>query len=270
MQVVAVRAEELFEHAQRVVDDADADAVHDMRVAIRRLGSGLDMFRPCLAPEPRRRVAKRLGKMADALGERRDCDVALELLRAVGAEAAAADRPQLEALLERLERRRRRADIELSKAVTEKRLGKLRTRLAELDPEMSFRSGSSRVVRARLQELLARGERALDAEAAKAQHEARIAAKRLRYALEVAAGCLGEAGERARVAARELQGVLGDVHDCDVVLASAADIPSLETALAGRRRELFDAFGERWRAEERAGTWEALERALERGLVRSG
>jgi CHAD domain-containing protein len=43
----------------------------------------------------------------------------------------------------------------------------------------------------------------------------RIAAKRLRYVLETVGVCLGEPANDGRRAARELQEVLGDMHDCD-------------------------------------------------------
>jgi CHAD domain-containing protein len=134
--------------------------------------------------------------------------------------------------------------------------------VAGIDPQGTLRAGSSQVVRTRLRELLSLGERALDPDSATAQHDARIAAKRLRYVLEVAGGCFGEEAARARVATRDIQGLLGEIHDCDVILPSAAGILSLEAVLSSRRRQLFGAFSDRWRAEERAGTWEALEQAL--------
>src|SRR3546814_7404730 len=45
------------------------------------------------------------------------------------------------------------------------------------------------------------------------QHDMRIAAKRLRYLLELTETCFGDAGPAARRAARDLQGALGDIHD---------------------------------------------------------
>jgi CHAD domain-containing protein len=43
----------------------------------------------------------------------------------------------------------------------------------------------------------------------------RIAAKRLRYVLEMTAPAFGPPAERAAVAAKKLQDALGEVHDCD-------------------------------------------------------
>src|SRR5262249_53598408 len=49
-------------------------------------------------------------------------------------------------------------------------------------------------------------------------HDMRIAAKRLRYVLEVTGHCFGKVGEEAETIAKELQGMLGEIHDCDVLI----------------------------------------------------
>lgn len=131
-----------------------------------------------------------------------------------------------------------------------------------LEPAASLRSNASRIVRTRLDELLSLAERALDPKAVAAQHDTRIAAKRLRYVLEITGRCFGSEAESARDAARELQDVLGDVHDCDVMLPRAAGIESLEALLRTRRERLFGRFRDQWRAEGDKGIWIALEQAL--------
>ena len=45
-KVVAVRAQELAEHADNVLDTTDIERVHDMRVATRRLRAVLEIFAP--------------------------------------------------------------------------------------------------------------------------------------------------------------------------------------------------------------------------------
>ncbi len=90
----------------------------------------------------------------------------------------------------------------------------------------------------------------------------RIAAKRLRYVLEIFAPCLDEEAEAARSAAKRLQSVLGDLHDCDLMLPKVEHIASLASLLRKRRERLFHEFVELWQAEASKGTWAALERAL--------
>ena len=123
--------------------------------------------------------------------------------------------------------------------------------------------------------------------------------------LEATEFCFGRAGETARRRARDLQGVLGEMHDCDVLLPRvhdhaaelrsqdssairerAGDAPDLDPRLVGRaphrtayrgleslavyiearRGLLFDRFGEMWAREEGKGTWDRLERAAARLL----
>lgn len=131
-----------------------------------------------------------------------------------------------------------------------------------LDPDAPLRAGAARIVQTRVNELRSFAEQALDPSAATAQHDMRIAAKRLRYVLEITGGCFGEEAEAARRAARDLQGVLGDIHDCDVMLPRTERVASLAATLKTRRELLYRRFCELWRSEAASGTWAALERRL--------
>ena len=131
-----------------------------------------------------------------------------------------------------------------------------------VDPGAPLRPNAARIVETRLAELLALSGPALDPAATRAQHDLRIAAKRLRYVLELTEACFGPEAVAARKAARALQGVLGEIHDCDVMLPSAEGIESLSTLLRTRRELLFRRFRELWLSESESGTWLALERSL--------
>jgi CHAD domain-containing protein len=113
-----------------------------------------------------------------------------------------------------------------------------------LDPTAPLQANAARIVDTRLDELRSFAEKALAPGASAAQHDMRIAAKRLRYVLEITGACFGPEAAAAHDAARELQGILGDIHDCDVMLLRAARIPSLETLLRARRERLFGRFRE--------------------------
>jgi CHAD domain-containing protein len=131
-----------------------------------------------------------------------------------------------------------------------------------LDPAAPLAANASRIVQTRLDELRSFAEPALEPGAAEAQHGMRIAAKRLRYVLEIVGPCLGEQSEPARRAAKELQAVLGGLHDCDLMLPKVEHVESLAAAVCDRRERRFRAFVELWQAEASKGTWAALERAL--------
>lgn len=131
-RVVEVRAAEVFEHSDRVLDVEEIERVHDMRVATRRLRAALEVFAPCFPRKRHRRALKRVKALADALGERRDRDVAIESLAGFASEAPAGDRAGVVALIERLREEQRGANEELAPHVAAKRLKKLRRRLRKL------------------------------------------------------------------------------------------------------------------------------------------
>ena len=131
-RVVEVRAVEVFEHSRGVLDTSEVERVHDMRVATRRLRAALEVFEPCFPEKRHRKALKRVKALADALGERRDRDVAIEYLEELRTGVAAVDRPALETLIERLREEQRRANDDLAPAVDPKRLRKLRRRLGKL------------------------------------------------------------------------------------------------------------------------------------------
>jgi CHAD domain-containing protein len=135
-------------------------------------------------------------------------------------------------------------------------------RVEGLDLAAPLRPNAARIVQTRLDELRFLAELALDPDAKESQHDARIAAKRLRYVLEIVAPCVGEPAEPARRAAKELQSVLGDLHDCDLMLPRVEHVPSLARALRERRERCFRSFVERWQAEASKGTWASLGQAL--------
>jgi CHAD domain-containing protein len=131
-KIVEVRAQELADHAAGVLDVGDIERVHDMRVATRRLRAALEVFEPCF---PSKRLKADLGdvkELADALGERRDRDVAIVALEGLVGKMPAPDHAGIESLVERLRDEQRRANEELARFVAPDRLASLHERLREL------------------------------------------------------------------------------------------------------------------------------------------
>jgi CHAD domain-containing protein len=106
---------------------------------------------------------------------------------------------------------------------------------------MTLEAAARRVVAVRTAELFAFVPEALEEHSVTVMHDMRIASKRLRYLLELVGFCLGDVADEARSRARDLQEVLGEVHDCDVMLERIAASRELEP-------EGFDALAARTRA----------------------
>jgi len=159
-----------------------------------------------------------------------------------------------------------------------------------------------RIVSVRVDELVGLARKALDPAEVKALHDARIAAKRLRYVLEMHASVFGEQAEHAAKEARNLQDLLGEIHDCDELLpvvrahvrrmraedAAAVrakvgpranelnprlvrkaphrthyrGLESLHTHTRARREVLFGRFLREWRRLERVGFQDRVEEAV--------
>src|SRR5580698_9717874 len=74
----------LAAQVKRTGESADADAVHDLRVAVRRLSRALRSFAQFFPGKSWKRIRKELGGLMDAAAAVRDNDVALELLEKAG------------------------------------------------------------------------------------------------------------------------------------------------------------------------------------------
>jgi len=170
-----------------------------------------------------------------------------------------------------------------------------------VNADASLAENARRIALVRLDELYSFAPKALDPTKKRALHDMRIAAKRLRYLLEVAEPALGSAAKRGAKEAKALQGLLGDIHDCDEMLLfvddhvsrlraddsaavhlAAADaddldpalvraapnrtryrgVESLRTWLQARRALLHQRFAERWAKLEAAGFRQKLESSL--------
>jgi CHAD domain len=90
--------------------------------------------------------------------------------------------------------------------------------VAGLDPDGPFHENAARIVRTRLEELYSFDPAIRDPSNVTELHDMRIAAKRLRYVLEIVGFAFGPPGKQLQKEATWLQEVLGEVHDCDVLI----------------------------------------------------
>jgi CHAD domain-containing protein len=128
-KVVAVRAGELFEHRDNVLDTSDIEPLHAMRVASRRLRAALEVFRPCFPQRPFKQVLSDVKTLADALGERRDRDVQIEALEQYAAGRPASERAAVTSFVSRLREEQQTANRELERTLEHMERDDLRGRL---------------------------------------------------------------------------------------------------------------------------------------------
>jgi len=131
-RTVTVRATELFDHAEGVLDTSDIERVHDMRVATRRLRAALEIFEPCFDAELFRAALRDVKRLADALGARRDPDVQLEQLATIEAALGAREHHGLEVLAAQLRGEQADGNTKVSEALAEAEQSDLRGRLLAL------------------------------------------------------------------------------------------------------------------------------------------
>ena len=131
-RVVDVRADELLEHSEGVLDTGEIERVHAMRVASRRLRAAMEVFEPCFPRKPFKAALKEVKEIADALGERRDRDVSIKALSGFGESLSDSDRRGVLMMVEQLSEEQALANDQLGPVVDRSRLTGLRARIEEL------------------------------------------------------------------------------------------------------------------------------------------
>ncbi len=221
----------------------EPDAVHQMRVAMRRLRAAISLHRSIVDDARREAVAAEVKWMAGELGEARDLDVFIAGT-ARPARRAHPEDGDIAALVEGLEEQRERAYAAALAALGSDRFRAMLIDVAEWieagpwlsaedetrdAPVESFAAG---VLARRSKRILKRGARLAELEP-EPRHELRIAVKKLRYAVEFFAPAFeGRKAERRRrtylEALERLQEHLGDLNDVAVGRARLAGVANAE------------------------------------------
>jgi len=230
-EVLRVRFDEVLSLRDAALDFSDIEGVHGMRVATRRLRSALRDFMPLMDKRPPKRVRKELKQLADALGAVRDRDVAIVALEALQAEAEnELIKEGIGKLLEEQNGLRETARFDLTEALAAHNLDDFQERFtAAIDKVaiqkkskriVTFNEAGRKVVTGSLQDLLDLGASLYAPFKTEELHEMRIAAKRLRYAVELFVACWGKRIAPFAEEIAEMQSFLGEVHDCDIWIES--------------------------------------------------
>jgi len=232
----------------------DPDAVHKSRVAVRTLRSNLRTFARLLEGEPLE--SERLRDLGSELGEVRDREVLLELLRGKAEELPAPDRAAAGPTLGRLEEELEAARGGLAAFLDSDGYVDLLEGLVVFAKAPAFNElAELPAVQVALE--LARPESAEPAEL----HRIRILAKRARYAAEAVAPVAGKRAVRFAAAAEAVQSVLGEYHDAVTAEAwlRAAPGTGRRAFVAGELAAAVRARGE-WMRARWPAAWDSLNR----------
>lgn len=262
---------QLIRHDPGVRLGDDPTAVHQFRVATRRLRSHLHTFAPIFEPGPMRELRDELRWLGAAVGAVRDNDVLAERLRSQAQELPEPDAAGVEPLLSLLASQAASARMAMLRALRSRRYVVLLDRLVAtaneppVRPERAARAderadrAAARYVR-RPWRCLRDAVAGLDDDPPdSALHDVRILAKRCRYSAEAVAPVAGKPASRFAAAIADLQTELGDHQDTMVAEAwlrtAAATTP--RGAVAAGELILLQRWQRDRRRERLPAAWKA-------------
>ncbi len=221
----------------RVLRGDDPDAIHDFRVASRRLQSALDFLMRSPQAAEIRKARRKIKRCRRACSEVRNCDVFIQRIEKLLARSRGPHRETWEAVLDYVRERRRKAHAKASKKLGKLNFAQVYTQLrthlecitlpASAEPSSGPPQGLQqresqlqkliskrlRQTRANFEACIANARGLSDVQAV---HRARIATKKLRYLVEILDDLGVQNSRPALTWLRELQQQLGDWHDVEV------------------------------------------------------
>ncbi len=230
-QVLQKRLQALTREIAGVREAEDLEYVHRMRVASRRLRAAFSIFEPCFPPAQMARWNRRVKRITRALGAARDTDVQIAFVEGfLGTLESQRERKGVERLLLRLRQRRAvlQTDVlktldrlessgvlkEMEEALLQRLVEARVNQVPESSPWMYRRS--CEMITLRLEEMLAYEVYIHQPEHVTQLHAMRIAAKRLRYTMEIFEPLYAGDLKRFIQVVKTVQEMLGDIHDADV------------------------------------------------------
>jgi CHAD domain-containing protein len=215
----------LVRHDAGVRLGQDPEAVHQARVATRRLRSDLRTFGEVLEPSWSAPLRDELAWFGLALAGVRDAEVLRERIRSAGARLRPRDRDAVDRLVASVDERREDARASLLEALRSARYGALLDAVvrASNDPRVLDGFATARaatalpsLLDAQWKELVATVDHLADDDGDEGLHAVRIHTKRARYASQAVAPVFGGKARSFAEAAAALQEVLGVHHDAAV------------------------------------------------------
>ena len=262
----AARLKKLDREVRNVVHKPEnADCIHDLRVSIRRLKQELEVFAEWFDEENAKAIRKHLRKLMNGCAAVRNCDVAVEVLRAAGCHG-----PKL---LAGIKKERRGAARELASKLEHWRsAGRGREwgrylRVSRVASKETAREVARRLLPAMAEELFRAGRGAAAPKSTPPRmHRLRLKAKEVRYTLELFEPVFvrtppGSGTKTIMELLKGLQEKLGAINDCATTLEMVREERAAAESVRRLSREREAAFRAYWKESfgprERA-RWKAV------------
>jgi CHAD domain-containing protein len=207
----------------------DIESIHRMRVASRRLRSAIPLFARCFRKKRVKGWLQDIKGITRALGSARDADVQLAVLKKITRDLEDEKcKPGLRRLALRIYQKRQELQSPIIAALDKLQQDEFYTQLERdltqilpgLTPETPFPHtlfiNAASAIQERLEEFLSYEPYVHRPECVLELHAMRIAAKQLRYTMEVFASIYPGELKPYLQAVKTSQELLGDIHDCDV------------------------------------------------------
>jgi CHAD domain-containing protein len=268
--------------------DPPARAIHQTRVATRRLRSDLKTFRLLLDPVWLRHTKAELKWLGTLLGRIRDADVMAHRIGVGDGGGRTWEGDGRSELQSRLAMQRRAASIELNQALNDERYVSLLERLDAAAHRPPFYAPPAQSKKHRLprptdpatkalpsllhtqwEGLLRQVHKAATQPSDRELHQIRIRSKQLRYAAEAATPVMGRAARRNARRAEALQTILGQHHDAVAAedwLRREAALGSTMASFAAGRLTTDELRRQRELRKQWQPVWRRLKKEARRSL----
>ncbi len=240
------QAQSLFDslvaQAKATQKSPDPDAVHDLRVAIRRFTQSLVIYQDVFRARDAAKLRKRLKAVLRLAGAVRDFDITGKLVSKKAAAAAAVHQNLL--------RRRTVAVRELKAGIRKWLLRRDSLPVTGHPPAIRVAEIAAARLAKDVRDFFSKGKDVASAgQSARNLHRFRIEAKKFRYTLELFQPVYGDAVETRLENMRDLQTALGDINDCRAANALLKEIgadDSLRQAVKKKQRKRLEDFHKVW------------------------
>ncbi len=252
---------QIVRHWKGAIAGDDVEALHDLRVAIRKARAVLRGFRKRLKPTSARELDRHLRSLNRALGPARDMDVWIAWLQDSLRAGPPAGQPRPERYIARHQNRRRRQQTTVRRVLSESAFLALHTHFNQLlrdelphlradSAATPFLTAARRVLDKQLHRARKLGKLRWSTEPAR-RHRLRIALRRVRYLAGFFAPLLDSAVDQLRKRAHAVEQVLGEIRDTtrEIESLSHGHPPpprGLQDRLRERRRQAEAALEEVW------------------------